>query len=455
MSTIVQTNLNLLRDELESIASDLLVASSKSGGDLSVVEQALGSALGRARAAMARASLETASSSMEKAYCCPDCEQRLTYWGCYDRQIITCAGGARVRVRRYRCLGCGKEIAPLLVRNGLEQTSYTFGARQTIAEEAAEASFGRASERLGRLSVDISAASVERISDEVSILREQEEEAVRGYLMLHGHDLNLLLHDTRAWERIDEGAWLVLSVDGAMVRSTIAGEGGLEWFEVRAGALTLSTEGAPKVRVAGMTDPDRLFETLLSQARQLGPKRKIAFVADGGVWIWARVTQYFKSATQILDIYHAGEHVASAARALWGDDDPTTKLWCKTARSMLLAPNGARSVIRCLVEGLRQCQVADRQQLTRELRYLLNHRHRMRYWHYQQQGLPVGSGVMESTIKQTSTQRLCQAGMMWTKSGADKMMRLRAACASKSLHLTIERQARICRNRLEQYQLAA
>jgi hypothetical protein len=250
MTTIDQYSSECLSRALRTVTDELLASAANAVGDLSVVETALFRAIGSVRSLLVSASLQAAEASTPEQYCCSTCHGRLVGWGSYRREIVTSCGGGRVRVRRYRCQSCGKGFMPLLVRNGLESTCYTLGARQAIATEAAQSAFVPASERLQMLGICVSAASVERISDEVSKLREQEEEALRGYLMLHGRDLNLPLHDVRRWKRADRNATLVVSVDGAMVRSNTAGDGGLEWFEVRAGTLTLSAGDAPKICVA-------------------------------------------------------------------------------------------------------------------------------------------------------------------------------------------------------------
>jgi len=96
-------------------------------------------------------------------------------------------------------------------------------------------------------------------------------------------------------------------------------------------------------------------------------------------------------------------------------------------------------------------EVLDIEELHKEFRYLWRNRHRMNYSKLRDQKLPIGSGIMESTIKQLSTQRLRMPGMMWTRAGADNILRLKAAVLSKSLGLTIERHRTICANRMDRF----
>ena len=180
----------------------------------------------------------------------------------------------------------------------------------------------------------------------------------------------------------------------------------------------------------------------------------LVFVADGAEWIWDRAKLCFPQAIQVWDIYHASEHVASAARAAWGDDSPLTKQW-KTDAVPMLIDLGVRSIIRRLCQALKSEPVADRDKLVTNIRYLGRHRNRMHYARWQQRGLDIGSGTMESRIKQACSMRLPKPGMMWGKPGADLMLRLRDAVLSQSLGLTIQRHRQICSNRATDYRWAA
>ena len=64
--------------------------------------------------------------------------------------------------------------------------------------------------------------------------------------------------------------------------------------------------------------------------------------------------------------------------------------------------------------------------------YLNNNSTRIDYKSYLKQGLMIGSGVVESSNRRVVTQRLKQAGMHWSKMGAEGVMALRAAYLSHS-----------------------
>ena len=68
-----------------------------------------------------------------------------------------------------------------------------------------------------------------------------------------------------------------------------------------------------------------------------------------------------------------------------------------------------------------------------ELAYLQNHRHKMRYADFRQQGLFVGSGVVEAACKTVIAQRLKQSGMEWSMRGANAIISLRCVRQSRAL----------------------
>jgi hypothetical protein len=455
MSTVIETKVQFLSDQILPHLLKMLLSSESSSGDLSVAEGAIGVALNSVRSLMVDAALEVSGQSAQSSWSCPSCKKRMGAWTTRKNTVVTRHGSGRLAVTRYRCRSCCADFYPLQVLNDLRGTQFTIGARELIATEAADGAFAQASARLDRMGVPVSPSEVERISDDIGKMRKEEEELVRLHLNARNRDLNLPLYRWDDWTRgIARAKHAIMSVDGAKIRSDKAGSKGLEWFEVRSGVLTLPGGGAPKAQIAGDISPEALFEAMQSIWRQ-SPLRHLdlVFVADGAEWIWERVNVFLPTAIQMLDIYHAAEHVASAGRAAWGDDDPRTKRWIRDAVAML-RDDGPNPILRELLATRKNEAVCDLDELKRNIRYLWRHRRRMKYLRWKEMGLTIGSGAMESSIKQVSTMRLRRPGMMWTKAGADLMLRLRAAVLSGSLDLTIDRHKTICANRTQDYRIA-
>jgi len=151
---------------------------------------------------------------------------------------------------------------------------------------------------------------------------------------------------------------------------------------------------------------------------------------------------------------------ASAARACWGEGSKKAEFWRIHAREMLLQEAGPRNVLHELIRAHRQLRReagtagANRtnyDELRKEIRYLFGHRHRMPYAALKARGLPVGSGAMESGIKQTTIARLRQPGMKWTRGGADAVLAIRSAILTGTYKDTIERKHAALQAKLQQY----
>jgi len=155
--------------------------------------------------------------------------------------------------------------------------------------------------------------------------------------------------------------------------------------------------------------------------------RQLTVIGDGAAWIWGIATDKFPEATQIVDLYHAREHLHSLTRSL--------EFMLLDRRDQWLAArledldygdiDGIEAAVREYpLEGVKKNEVG------KELGYFLNNAPRMRYHWFRSRGLFTGSGVVEASCKTIVGQRLKQAGMHWTVNGADAIIALRCKEAS-------------------------
>lgn len=176
---------------------------------------------------------------------------------------------------------------------------------------------------------------------------------------------------------------------------------------------------------------------LEARAWQLGfpdaPRQ--AFVADGLAVNWKLARRHFPHATRILDLMHALSYAWSAAMAV---DGQLYRLW-----ATLIWQGQVAQVIEAL-QGLQQqlgppaddAEPTDpRQRITRALTYYTNNQHRMQYPAYRQQGLPLTSSHIESTIKLVN-RRIKGSEKFWCRASGDAVLQLRADCLSDSDPLT-------------------
>jgi hypothetical protein len=143
-------------------------------------------------------------------------------------------------------------------------------------------------------------------------------------------------------------------------------------------------------------------------------------LGDGSAWIWNTAAELFPQATQILDRFHAKEHLSKAGKLICGDNTEG-KPWIQ-ARYEELDEGRLSSLVRALHGHACQCKEA------RECaRYIWNNRRRMRYPKFYQQGLCTATGVVEAGCKVVIGTRLKRAGMHWTVRGANAIIALRCS----------------------------
>jgi len=450
MASIGDTDRDVLLREVEGIVSGVLAAAEGSCGDLSVVEGSVRDAVKALRSVLTQAGLSASVSSAPSAYVCR-CGRRLVRQSWRHRRVVTSEGEGEMISTRWRCRRCRCSYYPVETLNGLRGSQFTTGAKGLIAGLGAELPYARVSALLSERGVNVSPKEVDRTVGEVSDWRASEEvQAVRVALPHRGQARHgsrsrasrptpAPLHDWSGWT---PETTAVISVDGAKVRSPEAGPEGLEWFEGRVGIIAPAEKdaGGSTFYVGGVLEPDGLFRRLMAASHSdPNRRRRTLFIAAGRSWIWTRAPLAFPRAREVLDIYHASEHLASAAAAVWGEQTRRARHWRRNALKMLLEPRGPSRALRELRAQSAAGTAMDPASLEREIRYFERHRERMPYAQLRAQGLPVGSGAMESGIKQTSTQRLRQPGMMWSRAGADRMLRLRATLLGGNLRHTLER----------------
>jgi hypothetical protein len=153
---------------------------------------------------------------------------------------------------------------------------------------------------------------------------------------------------------------------------------------------------------------------------------KKVVVGDGAAWIWHLSAQYFPGAIEIVDLFHARQHLWELARQLYPHDTRARQRWIALHQKGWLD----QGKIEKLVASLRaivspHAEVAEK--LRTEAGYFETHAARMRYPQFRKQHLFVGSGVIEAGCKAVIGSRLKQSGMFWTLRGANSILALRCA----------------------------
>lgn len=175
-----------------------------------------------------------------------------------------------------------------------------------------------------------------------------------------------------------------------------------------------------------------------AQRRGLARAQKVVFLGDGAAWIWENCRLTFPGAVQILDFYHASEHVGQLTRALCQDDPAAAadlqSKWCHEMKAS--SPSGfllqASAQLLANPQGpeLKRCAIQT------EIDYLQSHAARTRYGEFRADGLFIGSGVIEAGCKSVIGRRLKQSGMFWSEAGAQSILNLRCLTSGPHFHQT-------------------
>ena len=222
----------------------------------------------------------------------------------------------------------------------------------------------------------------------------------------------------------------MLSMDGGMVN--IRQEG---WKELKVGLIGKvvsidlpesnvipEVHTVPLAYTAVLGDVEAFAPVLVRTAQAQGffGANPSSIPADGAAWIWGVADRHFPQSTQIVDWYHARQHLAEAAQARFPNQPQQATAWLQAQSDVLF-------------EGPLDSLLADLNQadLSEFAHYFETHRARMRYLDFQEAGLPIGSGSVESAVKQFK-QRLTAPGMRWSRPGAERMIPIRAAVLDAS-----------------------
>jgi hypothetical protein len=237
--------------------------------------------------------------------------------------------------------------------------------------------------------------------------------------------------------RYDHAQRKALSLDGGMVN--IRGEG---WRELKVGAvfdvesrlernpqtadLEAMAHGVNVHYTAVLGSPQDFTPALwaLAVAHELPTAKERAVVGDGAAGIWNVAEDVCPDGRQIVDWFHASQHLAEAAQALYPDENQLKQRirWLKTYRDDLYLGR-----IHSIIAALHKRHRADL------AGYFQRHQRRMQYLEFREEGWPLGSGTVESGVKQFK-QRLAGTGMRWRRDSALRMLTLRAAILGNDFH---------------------
>jgi hypothetical protein len=200
----------------------------------------------------------------------------------------------------------------------------------------------------------------------------------------------------------------------------------------RAGEVLRKTYYATQARI------DEFREQVNAESAKRGADKalQLVFLGDGAPWIWKMASELFPKAIQILDFYHAAEHLWSVARAAWGQHEE--RIWAWVGQHTKELKDGQFEEVLAALRAMSAELGKPDQNLSEEARerdprwiahrtvgYFEENRGRMDYPRYRALNLSIGSGVVESSCKHVVGARLKGPGMRWDEEGAEDILALR------------------------------
>lgn len=406
------------------------------GLDLEASEMLMRSAMHRAGAAGITALLRfPAPPASQRTSPCA-CGHQARYQGLRSKPVLTAVGQVEVSRPYYLCPHCHAGQFPADVELDIEDTELSPGVRRMQAVVGQEAPFDHGRQQMKLLAdLAVTTKAVERTAEVIGAdIAHGEQRAIQRAMQL---DLPVVIGQPVPI--------LYVQMDGTGVpvvkKETVGRKGKTDGQpahtrEVKLGCVFTQTgwdEEGYAIRDADSTTYSGAIETALEFGKRMyleawnrGWSRagKKVVMGDGAEWIWNLAEQHFPGAVQIVDLFHARQHLWELARKLHPNDDVNQKAWMKVHQRRLLD----KGKIEKLVDALR-CSASTNPEVVEKLRieaeYFARNADRMRYPEFREQHLFVGSGVIEAGCKTVIGSRLKQSGMFWTVRGANAIIALR------------------------------
>jgi hypothetical protein len=371
----------------------------------------------------------------ERAIACP-CGHQARYRQLRSRRLLTVLGEVDLLRPWYFCVHCHNGQFPVDRLLDVENRDCSPGVRRMQAVVGQEVAFDHGREQMKVLAgLEVTTKSVERTAEAIGAdIAAAEQRQIRQAVQL---DLPVIVGDPIPF--------LYVQMDGTgvpVVKTETEGRKGkndgqpAHTREVKLGCVFTQTRWDEEGYA--IRDPDSTTYTgAIEPAEEFGKRiyleawnrgwnraEKKVVIGDGAEWIRNLADQHFPGAVQIVDLYHAREHLWELARKLFPNDPSGQQAWMKVHQKRLLD----KGKIEKLVLALRSLESTNADVLEKiriEANYFECNAERMRYPKFRRQHLFIGSGVIEAGCRTVIGSRLKQSGMFWTVRGANAIIALR------------------------------
>jgi len=353
-----------------------------------------------------------------------------------SKEITTVVGAVAFRRAYYYCEECGEGILPQDAALDLAGTSFSPGVRRLMGRVGGKESFNEGRRDLEELAgIKVQTKAVERVAEGIGAELE----------VLGGKERQRAIAEQKVVP-LKAIAKLYVSFDGTGVpvikretegRRGKSATGEAHTREVKLGCVftqTVVDEQGHPIRDEAATTYVGAIETapefgwrIYGEAERRGLRRaaQVIVIGDGAPWVWGIAAEHFPGAIEIVDLYHAREHLTDLSKLVYGVASAKAKEWATVRLAQL--DEGAVESLLVSLRRLRPTAAQTQEAVRQAIGYFDGNRERMRYAKFRHQGLFVGSGVIEAGCKTIVGYRLKQSGMRWSLRGANAIIALRCA----------------------------
>jgi hypothetical protein len=362
------------------------------------------------------------------------CGELARYAGRHDKDFESVLGPLTLSRAYYHCDCCETGFCPRDHALGLQEGSLSPGVLRMVGRVGAMVSFEEGHELLNELAgVQVPTKHVERAAEALGReIAEDERRVVEPpaaeeplaptlYLGMDGTGVPVRKEELegRAGKQPDGSAKTrevklvtVWSAEGRDEEGTpVRDEGSISYSAAIESAAQKDTDKVPS-EFAARVEREATRRGFDRAARR-------AVLGDGAKWIWNLATENFPGAIQIVDRFHAKQHLSDVAKSLYGAGSDLGKQWARERHDELDSGD-----IKSVLAALRMHSPKD-EEACKCLDYVDGNRGRMRYAEFRAAGLCTSTGVVEAGCNTAIGTRCKRSGMHWTVAGADAIIALR------------------------------
>ena len=403
--------------------------------DLEAIEMVVRSAMHQAGAAALTELLHFPTPTADQRTLPCSCGQQAHYRELRSKPILTAVGKVEVSRPYYLCAHCHSGQFPADVELDIEHTEFSPGVRRMLALVGQDAPFDQGRQQMKLLAdLEVTTKAVERTAEAIGEdIAAREQNQIQRAMQL---DLPVVVGEAipLLYVQMDGTGVPVVKKETEDRQGKTQGQPA-HTREVKLGCVFTQTtwdQGGYAIRdpdsttyVGAIETAEAFGKRLYLEAWKRGWSRaqKRVLMGDGSEWIWNQAQEHFPGATQIVDLYHAREHLWELARKLHPNDEANQNRWMMVHQDLL--DDGKIEELVSSFRSMETSQAELAQKIRTEAAYFEKNAERMRYPEFRRQHLFVGTGVIEAGCKTVIGSRCKQSGMFWTMRGANAILALR------------------------------